>query len=254
METYLFLLWEFNRPGRMSREAGRGCEENPEMNRALKLLTVGALALLLTAPALAAVDAEVELRYWANDTGFEFSGEPEESNGMPGSGLRADIAVFKRLAFAGEYYSLSGEDDFDGLDSTQAILDVKWRIIAPAENTFFGLGLGYQKLEYEDEDGTFDSDGFRIVADGRFGFVGILYVYGRLGYLPSLSDIEMDGQTFAEGDSGFDLDIGLGIEPLPILSLWVGYRTQNFDFSEPGGSGSLTVDNTGAYVGAGVHF
>ena len=101
---------------------------------------------------------------------------------------------------------------------------------------------------------AFDSNGFRVIADGRFGFIGILYVYGRLAYLPSLSDIEENGQTFAEGDTGFDADIGLGIEPLPILTLWVGYRTQNFDFKQPGGPGTLTIDNSGPYLGAGVHF
>jgi hypothetical protein len=94
----------------------------------------------------------------------------------------------------------------------------------------------------------------RLVADGRFGFVGILYVYGRLAYLPSLSDLDLFGIPIAEGDSGLDLDIGLGIEPIPILSVWVGYRTQKFDFSESGGSGSLTIENSGPYVGAGVHF
>jgi hypothetical protein len=197
------------------------------MKLAVKILAAGTLALLLAAPAAAAIDAEVELRYWANEAEFEFSGDSPESNGMPGAGLRADIAVFKRLVVAGEYYKLSGEDEFDGLDQTQITLDVKWRIIAPTENTFFALGLGYQGIEFDDGE-SFDSSGYRIVADGRFGFVGILYVYGRLAYLPSLGDIDMEGQTFAEGDSGMDLDIGLGIEPLPILTLWVGYRTQTF--------------------------
>lgn len=224
------------------------------MKLALKLLAAGTLAVLLAAPAAAAIDAEVELRYWADEAKFEFSGEPEESNGMPGAGLRADIAFFKKLVVAGEYYQLSGEDDFDGLDQTQVTLDVKWRIIAPTENTFFGLGLGYQSLEFDDEGDSFDSNGYRIVADGRFGFIGILYVYGRLAYLPSLSDIEMGGQTFAEGDTGLDFDLGLGVEPLPILTLWLGYRTQSFDFKQPGGPGTLTVGNTGPYIGAGVHF
>jgi hypothetical protein len=224
------------------------------MKALLKILATGLLFLLAAAPAAAAIDAEIELRYWADEASFEGSGDPAEKNGMPGAGLRADIAFFKRLAIAGEYYKLSGEDDFDGLDQTQISLDVKWRIIAPTENTFFALGLGYQGFEFDDAGETFDSTGYRIVADGRFGFIGILYVYGRLAYLPSLGDIEIEGQTFAEGDSGYDLDIGLGIEPLPILSLWVGYRTQSFDFKQPGGPGQLTVENTGPYIGAGVHF
>jgi hypothetical protein len=220
----------------------------------VKIAAAGLFALLLAAPAVAAVDGEVELRYWANDTSFEFSGEPEESNGMPGAGLRAEIVVIKRLAFSGEIYKLSGEDNFDGLDVTQTILDAKWHIIAPTRNTYFGLGLGYMNYELEGDGATDDTGGFRVVADGRFGFAGILYVYGRLAYLPSLDNIEEDGQTFAEGDTGTDLDIGLGIEPLPLLSLWVGYRTQSFDFSEPGGPGSLTIGQSGAYIGAGVHF
>ena len=224
------------------------------MKALLKILATGLFVLLSAAPAAAAIDAEIELRYWDNEASFEFSGDPAEKSGMPGAGLRFDIAFFKRLVVAGEYYQFSGEDQFDGLDQTQTSLDVKWRIIAPTENTFFGLGLGYQAFEFDDDGESFDSNGLRIIADGRFGFIGILYVYGRLAYLPSLSDIKMEGQTFAEGESGLDFDLGLGIEPLPILSLWVGYRTQSFDFKEPGGPGQLTVDNTGPYVGIGVHF
>ena len=121
------------------------------MKLSLKILATALLALVFAAPAAAAVDVEIELRYWANDTTFEISGEPEESNGMPGGGLRAEVVLFKRLALAGEYYKLTGEDNFDGLDVTETMLDVKWHIIAPTENTFFGLGLGY--LGYElDED------------------------------------------------------------------------------------------------------
>jgi len=224
------------------------------MKLALKLLAAGTLALLLAAPAAAAVDAEIELRYWANDATIEVGSE-DRSAGMPGAGLRAEIAVFKKLAFAGEYSKLTGEDFLEDWEVTETQLDVKWRILSPTENTFFALGLGYQGFGFDVEGDSVSSNGYRVVADGRFGFVGILYVYGRLAYLPSLSDLDLDGETVGEGDTGFDLDIGLGIEPLPILSLWVGYRTQSFGYKNFDGSPQdFTFDNTGLYLGAGVHF
>ena len=222
------------------------------MKGILKIIVLGLPALLMAVPA-AAIDAEVELRYWQSEATLGVSGESDESDGTPGLGLRAEIVPFKKLALAGEYYQGSGEGMFDGADFSHFILDAKWRIIAPTDNTFFAVGLGYQTFDISDGE-SFDTNGIRIVADGRFGFVGILYVYGRLAYLPSLSDIELYGMTFAEGDSGLDFDLGLGIEPIPLLSIWVGYRTQTYDFSEPGGPGSLSIDNTGPYVGAGVHF
>jgi hypothetical protein len=52
------------------------------MKLALKLLAAGTLALLLAAPAAAAIDGEVELRYWATDATVEIGSE-EESAGMP---------------------------------------------------------------------------------------------------------------------------------------------------------------------------
>lgn len=222
------------------------------MKGIIKILALALPALLLAVPALA-IDAEVELRYWQSEATVGFSGDSDESDGSAGLGLRAEIVPWKKLALAGEYYQGSGDGMFDGVDFSHFILDAKWRIIAPTDNTFFALGLGYQTFEIGDDE-SFDTSGLRVVADGRFGFVGILYVYGRLAYIPSLNDIEMYGMTFAEGDSALDFDLGLGIEPMPILSIWVGYRTQTYDFSEPGGPGTLSIDNTGPYIGAGVHF
>lgn len=219
-----------------------------------KILIAGLLAMAVAAPAAAAVDGEVELRYWQNDVKLGGDGS-DESAGAPGAGLRAEIALIKRLAFAFEYFELTGEDEFDGTDITEWNLDAKWRIVAPSENTFFALGLGYGTFEVGDSGESFDSDGFRIVADGRFGFIGILYVYGRLAYMPSLSDLTIDGFTFAEGDNAYNFEIGLGIEPIPILSLWVGYRMDEYKFKEPGGgSGRLSLENSGAFLGAGIHF
>jgi len=98
------------------------------------------------------------------------------------------------------------------------------------------------------------SDGLRVVADGRFEFLGFLYAYGRLAYLPSLSDMTVDDEfLYANGETGYDFEIG--IEPIPILSLWVGYRAKKFDFSNQRGfSGSLSIENSGPFIGAGVHF
>ena len=68
------------------------------MKLALKLLAAGTLAVLLAAPAAAAIDAEIELRYWANDATIELGSE-DRSAGMPGAGLRAEIAVIKNGSF-----------------------------------------------------------------------------------------------------------------------------------------------------------
>jgi len=83
-----------------------------------------------------------------------------------------------------------------------------------------------------------------------------MYVYGRLAYLPSLSDLKVDDDTSGEGDSGYDVEIGLGFEPIPALSLWVGYRANQFDFSNVRETSfeSATLENAGPFIGAGIHF
>lgn len=213
-----------------------------------------AFALAIAAPAVAAVDGEVELRYWNNEV--EIGGDAGgDMDSAPGAGLRVEIVLIKRLALAGEYFKLVGEGDLEETEFTQGTLDAKWRIIAPSRNTFFAVGLGYLNYEVDSEGEKFDTSAYRIMVDGRFGFIKILYVYGRLAYLPSISDLTVDGFTFAEGDTGYDVEVGLGIEPIPILSLWVGYRAEKFDFKEPGGgSGRLSFESSGAFFGAGIHF
>ena len=80
-----------------------------------RLWVAGGLALMLAAPAAAApaVDVEVELRYWANEVTIETTGSPDDSANAPGIGLRAEVVLIDRLAIAGEYHDLSGEDELD---------------------------------------------------------------------------------------------------------------------------------------------
>jgi hypothetical protein len=226
-------------------------KEMQAMKNAMRWLMLSAVAFLMVAPSLA-IDGEVELRYW-NAEFKESVPRDSRTADSPGVGLRAEIVVIEKLAIAGDYFQLEGEEFLEDVSIKQLTLDVKWRIISPGENTFFGLGLGYQDFEGSDEE-TLSSSGFRVVADGRFGFAKILYVYGRLAYLPSLDDWKEDGVKFADGGSAYDLDIGLGVTPIPLLTLWVGYRTESLDLEEIGGDGTLTFEPSGFYLGAGVRF
>jgi hypothetical protein len=229
-----------------------GNKETQAMKRMLRWLVVGAAAFILVAPSMAAVDGEVELRYW-NAQFKESIPSDSRTADAPGVGLRAEIVLIEKLAIAGDYFQLEGEDFIEDASFKQFTLDVKWRIIAPSENTFFGIGLGYQDFDASDDE-SISSNGFRIVADGRFGFVKILYVYGRLAYVPSLNEWKADGHSVFDGRSAYDFDFGLGITPIPLLTVWVGYRTQDLGFEELGGGRTASWEQSGPYLGAGIRF
>ncbi len=222
------------------------------MKNVMQWLALCAVAFLLVAPSHAAVDGEVELRYWNAQIEQSVSDESRSAD-SPGVGLRAEIVVIEKLAIAGDYFQLEGEDSLEDVSFKQLTLDVKWRIISPGENTFFGVGLGYQDFEGS-ADTTLSTNGFRIVADGRFSFAKIVYAYGRLAYLPSLDDWKVDGQKVADGKSAYDLDIGLGVTPIPLLTLWVGYRTEDLGLDRIGLDQSGSFEPSGPYLGAGIRF
>jgi len=78
----------------------------------------GLFACLAAAPAAAAVDGEVELRYWGSESDlFSTSRLENVKDSTPGAGLRAEIVLIERLAIAGEYGQLNGEGSIDGSES-----------------------------------------------------------------------------------------------------------------------------------------
>jgi hypothetical protein len=222
------------------------------MKHLLSWAALSVVAILVVAPAAAAVEGEVELRYWDAELEID-GGSSTETLDFPGPALRAELVFIERLAVALEASGQDDDDDEGSFTLRRIQLDAKWRVLAPSENTYLGVGLGYTDFEFEENEGPIDTDAVRLVVDGSYGIIEMLKVYGRVAYFASVGDlVDNRGTTLATDGSGYDLDLGVGIMPVSMLSIWVGYRTELLDYDRSGGT--FDVTNSGLYLGAGVHF
>jgi hypothetical protein len=214
----------------------------------LAAIVLAALAVpLWPAPAVAVgpVDGEVTALYWDSDT--DVSGVSEGSGDLGG---RAEVWFLKRYGFSGEFFQPSPGGALDGTDLEYLNLDAKFRILAPSENNFLAVGVGWQKIDVSG-DLTGDTSGPRVVAEGRFSFK-IVYIYGRVAWLPELGDLTLGSDTFTNGQ-GQELEAGVQIKPFPFFQIFAGYRADKVTFDAPEG-GSLEVKNEGPVAGIGFNF
>jgi hypothetical protein len=208
-----------------------------------KLAFVVTLICCLTGlpAALAAgpVDGEVGVYYWLGEVDAVESTEDAE-----GPGIRGELWFFKYFGASAEIFELDIADETMDLMN----LDIYWRPISPTENTFLALGAGWTDIEIA----GVKTSGPRVSAQGRVGFAGLAYAYGRLSYFPSLDDLESSGFLVGIDVDGHEYDLGFGLEPLPFLSLWAGYRVHTLNYSV--GMLDREVKTDGFYLGAGIHF
>lgn len=218
---------------------------------ALGCWLVVALAVL-PAAAMGPVDGEVGLDYWVSETEVA-SGASGITEDSASPGIRAELWFFNKLGVSGSMYEPQPEGALDGSDTEYLNLDIKYRLISPTDKTFLAVGGGWESVDF----GATDTSGPRIVVEGRVGFAGLAYAYGRGAYLPVLEDFGDAATVEAQDGTGREVELGVAVEPSPFFSVWAGYRTQNFEFDQfVGGvaAGELTVDNDGFVAGVGFHF
>ncbi len=204
------------------------------------------LAILITlfspAPCLAAgpVDGELGVVWWANDLDLDPTGEFDAGAWGGYAGVWLNDRWGARAAF------FRSDLDEPGLDQNIDYLsvDVKGRLVSVSENNFIAAGLGWENIDFGDGG---DSDGLRLVLDGRFGLGRLIFVYGQAAWLPVMSDADNRSDLDA-----FEIEAGLGITPFPFLDLRGGYRQFRLDFKTDGVEDSAT--SKGLFIGAGVHF
>ena len=218
--------------------------------KTLRLAAIAVAALAVPfwpapAEAVGPADGEVTALYWESDT--EVDGISEGSGDVSG---RAEIWFLKRCGVSGAYFQPSPGGALDGTKLEYLNLDAKFRVLSPSENNFLALGVGWQKIDVSGE-ASGDTSGPRVVAEGRFSFK-IVYVYGRVAYLPDLDDLTLGDDTYTSGE-GQELEAGVQIKPFPFFQIFAGYRADKVTFDAPEG-GSLEVKNEGPVAGIGFNF
>lgn len=138
------------------------------------------------------------------------------------------------------------DQDIDIADTSQWTVDIKRRLLSAKENTYFAMGLGWKDIEVTQDE---SSSGMRFVAEGRLGIYGPAYLFGQAAVSPWMTDA---GSYIAP--HGKELDLGMGLNPLPSMSFRAGYRSYWFDTSDSSFESTLKSHTDGFYIGGGLHW
>jgi opacity protein-like surface antigen len=183
------------------------------------------------AMALGPVDGEFGAIWWEND--YESTGTGSDlSSSASAPGFRGELWFLKRYGIRAAMFS-SDVEQVGVEDSDYTSVDLMWKAVAPMENNFFAVGLGWTEMDLSSAGMAVDTSGARISVEGRVALVGLVYVYGQGSYLPELDDGEalnpLDG-NFTDM-TGFEYEAGVSVKMAPFLSLRAGYRAQKVDFT-----------------------
>jgi len=201
------------------------------MNTVTKTLAAMFLATMMVAiPAVAAgpVEGEVSALWWANDFDSQTTTTNVSSDaGAPG--LRAELWLLDRYGVKASQYG-SDPDETDGADYTS--IDFMWRALAPTENNFVAVGLGWEQMEI-DSLGE-DTSGMRVSVEGSVGIVGMLQAYGQGAYLPSLDDVSSKNALVGSLHDldAYEYEIGMAWNAMPFMNVHAGYRVSSLSYSQ----------------------
>ena len=134
-----------------------------------------------------------------------------------------------------------------GLDNTRHwSVDITRRLLSGTENTYIAMGLGWDDITLAEGEST---SGMRLVAEGRVGVYGPAYLFGQAALSPWMREI--DGHL---NPTGKELELGLAVEPLPLMSLRAGYRSYWLNSVNSGEEDILQRQTDGFFIGGGLNW
>ncbi len=216
------------------------------------------IALATPVFALGPVDVEAGASYWLSDTKVA-AGETTTVSSDDIS-LWAQIWVKKWGAKAAVYKTDLSDDIVEGpqqIDYTS--LDFRYKVVRFSENNFLALGMGYQSIDVDTNEGSIDSSGWRLSAETHVGLARIVNFYGEGAYYFGMDDLKGGGKTSGENLNGWELEVGVSIKPFPFFNIRAGYRQSNVDFdmtpeeAKAAGPGS-SIKPDGFIVGISINF
>lgn len=199
--------------------------------------------LWVPVPGMAAgpVDGEATVNWWANDFDADTDGGDvdagalggqvqlwwNENWGLQGSLYRSDLA------------DSTGENDTDYLS-----LDLKQRLFSVTEHNYLAAGIGYERLDMNVNGNT---QGLRLLVEGRVGLVGAVYAYGSTAWIPVFENTDT-----REDLDALEFEAGIGVSPLPFVTLSAGWRKFALDFTDSATDSGRSTSSSGPVFEAGL--
>jgi len=192
--------------------------------------------------ALGPVDGEIGIALWENDFKADISSAEVDAGSLF---IYGETWVGEKWGIRGAWFD-SDLESTEFSNQSRYQLEVRRRLLSASDNTFLALGAGLEKIDLENGS---DSSGFRISTEGRLSFTGIIFLYGKYAWVPSMGD----AGNF-DDISATEIDVGIHITPLPFVSLRLGYLEYDLDYNltAPGLAGGS--DSSGFYLGGGFHW
>jgi hypothetical protein len=209
-------------------------------------------AALWAGPVLAAgpVDIEAGALYWMHDLEVEM-GEASEDFSADAPALFGEVWINK-LGFTADWYqSEVDEPDVGDVDVDYKSLDARWKIFEVPGGNFVAVGAGLQQIDISGGGESFDSTGFRLVADAKVGLGRIVYAFGEAAIWTGLDDFE-GGEVVLVDPSGQELEFGISVKPAPFFNIKAGYRRSTLEYDIEGQTEEWTGD--GFFGGVSFNF
>lgn len=201
-----------------------------------------ALMIMPSAGAMAAgpVDGEAGLNWWANDFDADLGGGDVDAGAVGG---HLQLWWNETWGLKGALYRSDLADSGNAGDVDYLSIDVKRRIISVTENNYLAAGVGYQHLDLRGG----ETEGPRLLVEGRVGLVGAVWLYGQSAWMPVFDDT-----STREDQDAFELEAGVGFSPLPFIKLSAGWRKFSLDFTDTAADTNRTNSASGPVFEAGL--
>lgn len=184
------------------------------------------------------LDGQATVHWWANDFDADIGDGDVDAGALGG-----EVQVWWNETW-GLQGALYRSDTTGGNDIDYLNLDVKRRLFSATEHNFVAAGVGYERL---DMTGNGNAQGVRLLLEGRLGLAGTVYAYGQTAWLPVFEDTET-----REDLDALEFEVGIGVAPLPFLTLNAGWRKFALDFTDTATNSGRSTSSSGPVFEAGV--
>jgi hypothetical protein len=205
---------------------------------------LGLLALFwlpLAAPAAGPVDGEATVNWWANDFDADVAGGDVDAGAFGG---QVQLWWNEKWGLQGSLYRSDLADSGGGNDIDYLSLDLKQRLLSFTEHNYLAAGVGYERLDMSANGNT---QGLRLLVEGRLGLAGAVYAYGHTAWIPVFEDTDS-----REDLDALEFEAGIGVSPLPFVTLSAGWRKFALDFTDSATDSGRSTSSSGPVFEAGV--